>query len=326
LDIHKNCGDDRYAYLCYNNAKACPPMPTTIEFADSDKHLLLQKYAPRVWLDSTEIYMPSSVEWAFPYLERFQHPDMNYWLQTVEELDTPSSVLPFFAGDFDSAPVYAFWLKKKIPVGATNINVIDLAYFFYYPYNRGKEVINTIFGNHVGDWEHVTVRLTWQYDAISGWTVKPFQAYVAAHDFGGAYDWDDSRLQKVDDTHPVVYSALGSHGLWIEPGRHKYGEVCWPICEDLVDWCSEGSPWDTWNSLVGFDFTDKQGLGGEIWPTWMSDTFTEAGDCGDPSEPGCGAIYRWGNTEWGSVSGYYRLTNGPTGPRSKEVMTSSDLQ
>ena len=54
--------------------------------------------------------------------------------------------------------------RKQIPVGEFDVEVADLVYFFYYPYNRGKEVLFTIWGNHVGDWEHITVRLAWQHE------------------------------------------------------------------------------------------------------------------------------------------------------------------
>ena len=36
-------------------------------------------------------------------------------------------------------------------------------------------------GNHVGDWEHVTVRLR---------NNRPHQMYIGAHDFGGVYNWN----------------------------------------------------------------------------------------------------------------------------------------
>lgn len=97
----------------------------------------------------------------------------------------------------DSAPVYAYFIKKQIPVGEIDVAVVDLVYFFYYPYNRGKSVFSTIFENHVGDWEHITVRLGWQY-AGSAWEFKPSQLYVSAHDFGGAYDWDSPEVEKKD--------------------------------------------------------------------------------------------------------------------------------
>ena len=77
--------------------------------------------------------------------------------------------------------------------------------------------------------------------------------------------------------------------------------------------------------LVG-DGKPVRSLAGNVWPTWMSDAFTEPGDCGDPSDPVCGAIFRWGNPAWGDVFVYDRLTVGPTGPVSKGVMTSISLQ
>ena len=216
------------------------------------------------------------------------------------------------------------------PVVAWSRSIVQVARvrsFFFYPYNRGKSVIDTIFGSHVGDWEHVTVRLLHRYDDLAGWTVRPHQLYVSAHDFGTAFDWDDPVMQKVGE-HPVVYSAQGSHGLWIDPGAHLYNQICIPLlgCADLVDHTSEGTPWDTWLNLVGFDFAAQQGIGPAVWPLWMGEDFSDPGLCGDPADPTCGPIYRWGNVEQGSVFGFFRLENGPTGPVSKGAMRSSQLQ
>lgn len=336
IDIHAACGDDRWVYLGHNNAKPWPPMPEEgIDFSDEEKYNLLVTYAPRVWLAPGEIYRPSSVDWAFPYLRRYLYTN-GYWLHTIEELPEPSSRLDFFYGpgpvnSVPVAPVYAFFIKKQIPVGGIDVDVVDLVYFFYYPYNRGKEVLMTMFENHVGDWEHITVRLAWQYEDLN-WEFKPSQVYVSAHDFGGAYDWNSPEIQK-EDTHPVVYSAWGSHGLWVNPGDHAYGEV---LGVDLIDECGEGTAWDTWNDVVAFDYYDPSGnsgwgLVGSQWPTWMQNDFTEPG-CDVNANPGCdedpaiGAIYRWGNPKDGEVFGFYRLTDGPTGPVSKGVMTSLPLQ
>ena len=306
------------------------PMP---DYSDEEKYALLETYAPRVWFKGDERYWPSSVEWAFPYLNRVKRSDNNYWLNTKEALDSPSDgTLEVFSGNLETAPVYAYFIKKQIPV----IEVVDLVYFFYFPYNRGKSAFDTIFGNHVGDWEHITVRLTWQPGNM-GWEVKPDQVYVAAHNFGGAYDWDDPAVEKVSDTHQVVYSAWGSHGIWIDAGNHKYNEACALfVCYDLVDECGAGVAWDTWENIVAFDYYDVsgnkgRGLGGSQWPTWMSNDFTNPG-CDwlqDPQcdqDPAVGAIWRWGNPAWGEVFGYYRLENGPSGPVSKGVMWSHELQ
>ncbi len=116
----------------------------------------LVQYAPRVWLHSAEEYFPSSVEFGFPSMTRFVGPDGNYWVRSTIDLDSPSDdSLAFFLGDLDDAPVYAYYADK-------GNDIVDLVYFFYYPYNRGKEVVDTIWGNHVGDWEHITVRLLQQ--------------------------------------------------------------------------------------------------------------------------------------------------------------------
>lgn len=285
------------------------------------RHEVLLQYAPRVWLHSAEEYFPSSVEFAFPSMTRFIGPDGNYWVRSTVPLTSPSDdSLPFFLGDLDEAPVYAYYADK-------GGDVVDLVYFFYYPYNRGKEVVDTIWGNHVGDWEHITVRLTRGADQV----LTPVQVYLSAHSFGGAYDWADvERL----DTHPVVYSARGSHGVWSSPGDHVYqsiGEtvlgVCVTlVCADLTDLTDAGTAWDTWERLAGFDYGAKEGLGGETWPVWMSEDFMDPG--AQPlAVPGGGPIFRWGNEEDCStlgvdisdLIGVCRLEDGPTGPASKDV-------
>ena len=114
--------DDRWVYLCYGRGKAWPPMPMSIDVTDDEKLNFLATYAPRVWIAQNESYWPSSVEWAFPHLERFVN-GTYYWLRTREGLDEPSDVLDFFRGcngystsnpcTISDVPVYAFWVKKS---------------------------------------------------------------------------------------------------------------------------------------------------------------------------------------------------------------------
>ncbi len=40
-----------------------------------------------------------------------------------------------------------------------------------------------MMGNHVGDWEHVTIRLVDR---------KPSAMYISAHNFGGIYLWNSA--------------------------------------------------------------------------------------------------------------------------------------
>jgi hypothetical protein len=336
-------------YLCQGRGNAWPAAPTSIEATESEKLDLLHRYAPKVWMAEDEDYWPSSVEWAFPHLVRtpcVEGPGViacgtgappgsatSYWLFRKET--GPVSGFDFYRGcdgsatadpcDLGDAPAYAYWVKKQIPVGENPVDlveVVDLVYFFYYPYNHGKPVLGEVWESHVGDWEHVTVRLMWGYHEQSGWSLQPVQIYLSAHDFGGIYEWD--AIPK-DGTHPVVYSAWGSHGVWLTPGNHQYGSALgWP----LVDVCSAGTAWDTWNNLEAFDYNGKQGLGGSIWPLWMSDDFANPGSCGNHLDPACGAIYRWGDIREGCVPGlgYCLLTDGPTGPVSKDVWSPGILK
>jgi len=350
LDIHRDCGDGNFMYLCYGRGKAWPPMPMSIDVTDEEKLNFLATYAPRVWLAQNESYWPSPVEWAFPHLVRTPcldigvamvcgtpHPEAQYWLFTKEGVEG-SGVLDFFRGcngystsnpcTINDVPIYAYWVKKSTQVDGTLFDYVDLVYFFYYPYNRGKEVANTVWESHVGDWEHVTVRLMWAYDDQTGWSLQPMQVYLSAHDFGAIYEW--AEIPKINDTHAIIYSAWGSHGVWLTAGENDYGEVCYVVaCEDLTDWTSQGTPWDTWNYLEAFDYNTKQGLGGSTWPLWMSEDFTNPGTCGDPSNPVCGPIYRWGNTEnecYSDPIGRCLMTTGPTGPVSKGVWSPGILK
>ncbi|TFH66227.1 MAG: DUF946 domain-containing protein, partial [Gemmatimonadales bacterium] len=359
LDIHMGCGDGNWMFLTYNQARRWPAMPASLPTpSDAEKAASLQLYAPRVWLadyepdhPEGEIYFPSSVEWSFDHLVRSFY-SSNWWLFTLDALGSPSDVLPYFHGcdsvstgspcNLSDTPVYAFWDEVEIDVAGEMVIVHDLIYFFYYPYNRGKELLATIWGNHVGDWEHASVRLTPHWDEGEGWSLEPAQIYLSAHDFGRNYGWDQMNTEigysvflplilrqpssalklgsapytdtAIDGlmssiaTHPVVYSAWGAHGLWQYPGQHVYQQT--PV-GDLSDWTGTGTAWDTWLNLIAFDYDAESGLAGSTWPVWMSDNYANPG-VGD-SDPSSGPIYRWGNDEMGCddpLSDNCRLENG----------------
>lgn len=272
-------------------------------------------FAPMVVLALGEEYNPSSVEFAFQNMNRFRNDDDGgrYWIRTNQTLDSPSDDSPkYFRGQSDlrSVPAYAFWVDKP---GL----VTDIVYFFFFPYNRGKSVLKTIWGNHVSDWEHLTVRLQWAMkDGV--WRPTPLKVALSAHDGGEQLAWSDIG-KFVPTTHPVVYSAKGSHGIWSQPGDHvykNYGVV------KLIDECSDGALWNTWENLAAFDYIAREGIN-QPWPTWMSTDFKHAGT--NPSKhPANGPIYRWGNESRGCadvpvIGKQCRLENGPEGPASKDV-------
>ena len=59
--------------------------------------------------------------------------------------------------------------------------VVDAFWFFFYSFNKGNTVFNVRFGNHIGDWEHTTVRF------VNG---EPSAVFLSEHDFGDAYTYD----------------------------------------------------------------------------------------------------------------------------------------
>lgn len=288
-----------------------------------DKAALLEQYAPQLKFHSGEKYYPSSVEWAFDYLVRVQF-EGKYWLITKKILDVPDigdanydDHRNFFIGNLASANTYAFWVERPL----VEDGVVDLVYFFYYPWNWGKEIesvygiipLSTVFGNHVSDWENLVVRLKKEGDAY-----KPYKVIYSYHQWTVWFYWE--YVGKTADGRPIAYVADGSHGLYMFPSEFKYGEAAGT---DLIDYFDgKGVSWNTWEVLKTYDFTNKTGLGGAVWPNWMSANYSDPG-VGDPANPAAGPIYRWGNNRSGSVAGYYRLEAGPTGPIAKPQLNDA---
>ncbi|WP_261381686.1 Vps62-related protein [Paenibacillus cremeus] len=154
----------------------------------------------------------------------------------------------------------------------------DLQYWFFYPYNDSSSVAGVDL-NHEGDWEHITVTLD---------SAATFQnAYYAAHDNEGLrYTSSQSSFadstgviatnaQKLTGgfTHPVVYSAIGTHASYPTVGTHSRTGL-------PDDTTSAGTAWNTMNSVVnvgeisyplnGQTFIKYGGLWGEIGQTTES--------------------------------------------------------
>lgn len=283
---------------------------------------ILEKYAPRLWFRTDEVYFPSSVEWAFPYLKRALIGE-NYWLVTKSPLLGEYLLAgpeykdvydhPFFAGDLASSVIYAFWVEKDVGPPENKVAYVDLVYFIYYPYNKGKSCGGVRYENHVGDWEYLVVRI------LKDDSDNPLLVGFSTHSWVTVYDWAD--IEKAEGTHPVAHVAWGSHGHWKDEGDHHYDTI---IC-DLHDYCNKGTAWDSWHSVRAFDFNEREGLAGDEWPVWMNDTYSEPGGS-NPYDPSAGAVYRWGNPEaycwvWACV-----LTTGPTGPIAKSVFYSEGFE
>jgi len=290
---------------------------------------ILKRYAPYFKFHPDEKHWPSSVDWSFQYLIRLFEEDENcysggyYYLKTKDHFsvgDPTAFQIEHFAGneDFISeyTPVYAFLVERR------QADILDLVYFIYYPWHNGKEILTgDRLGRHVGDWEHVVVRLK-QNDG-KFFPVKVFYSTdIKIFD----YQWHDvSFYQEEDSLHPVVYVAKWSHGNWRQAGAHDYflngdGGLL------VTDYCSPNSPvtWESWTSLEAYDFKRKEGLSGRDWPLWMGNDFADPG-IGNPEDPASGPIYRWGNIirQVNFSDNIWKLDRGPTGPISNPVLHSS---
>jgi len=241
------------------------------------------------------------------------------WTITDEPLSTPDSVLPYFSGlkpDLAGRgpPVYTFLLPEadeQDPVAAMlhpENHKVRVGYRTFYPYNLGKHVqllLGTLFGNHVGDWEGMYI--TFDHGVPS--TVR-----IAYHDKTTVLNFTDPRLQKTNGTHPIVYSATGSHGLWTTAGLHVYETLL-----NLSDSTSAGTAWDTWrnNKVILPSDWISMGSGSTNWTnvtrSWVTD------------------INKWGNQarECIKIKGVVdecRLNAGPSFPlHSSEVGDIMDM-
>ena len=293
-------------------------------------------------------------------------PGLAYWL--VHDINVPSDdagilpdadgILPFFRGcdgvstnmacNLSDAPAYSFWVEKTDASNVDDPYYVDLIYFFWYPFNLGKQAYGQHYGNHIGDWEHVSIRLRWTENEQAEWSLQPTELYAPAHSYGFNYHWNEVE-EKVDGTHPAIFSALGSHGSYNANNRLEgVYTYKWLGLDTASDHFNRGQPWDTWHRLETYDYGLQQGLGNSAWPMWMmgSDTWPDwmtdededgyydpgyaySGDaqCGPPEDPNCGPIYRWGTPRREcNNAGYCILESGPTGPVEKNVWEPGPLR
>ncbi len=273
-------------------------------FDDTTMNSIMEQFAPRIWMAQGETYWASSVDWVMDYMERYYNTsEKRYCLKTIEPLSDATSKLAFFSGNQAGARCYAFWTEK-------DFNNIDLSYWQYCPYNYGKVVLGMEFGDHVGDWEHVTVRLArFTYQGVT--YVKPTLAAYPYHSSINLYEW--SNVPKVAGTnHMIAYSAKQSHGMWKDAGNHVYQDI---VISQLTDECSAGTAMDCWTILNPYVFSTAtlsgRGLGETQWPSYF-DT--------DYENPDSESVYRWGNPGQGSVFGQAILADGPAGPEGHDAL------
>ncbi|CBI18663.3 unnamed protein product, partial [Vitis vinifera] len=206
---------------------------------------LVQAYSPWVYLHPDEQYLPSSVSWFFQngallYQQGEESKPVNidptgsnlpqggsndgaYWLDLPVDAKAKETVKK---GDLQDSMTY---MHIKPMLGAT---FTDIAIWIFYPFNgpaRAKvELINISLGKigeHVGDWEHVTLR-------VSNFNGKLMNVFFSEHSSG---TWvNASELEFQNGNKVVSYASLHGHAFYPKPGLVLQGSGAMGIRNDTA--------------------------------------------------------------------------------------------
>lgn len=238
---------------------------------------LIWTYAPEVRFHSQEEYFPASVDWFLPSVELvyYENPDINKSGKLVVlhagSIENGQKLIELLEGSEHERTVaeeksnrnyYLNIVDEETRRGeriddnglshaqcyahirtAPREDAVDIQYWFFYSHNPQN---TATFGDHEGDWEHITVRL--RDSAL--WPV----VYFAKHQNEGA--WNTSYTV---DTHPIVYSAKDSHASYRKSGKHSRGDT------GIWDLVTEGLFGISKDELIPDDLTDEKGYKWQCW-------------------------------------------------------------
>jgi hypothetical protein len=158
---------------------------------------------------------------------------------------------------------------------------LSLQYWFFYVYNDWNN-------KHEGDWENIQLifNASTPQEAL---TVSPTEVGYSQHESSERATWGSSKLQIVDDTHPVVYPSIGSHANYFTSNLYLGRSAAQGVgCDDTV------------------------GPSTEIRPTVS--VIPQETSAYLAKYPWLGYVGRWGERQ-------RSFFNGPTGPNDKDSWT-----
>jgi hypothetical protein len=259
---------------------------------DSDENQLVSKYAPYLHFAAGEKFFPTDVSYHIDNSALFLKSDDSEIL--VDSSPTIVSISSYQGGDYflngtlggfeEIAEDYG---QKRESLGypiyarvTKSMEHFVAQYWFFYAFNPGT------LNQHQGDWEMIEIIL----DSDE----TPLYAIYSQHFSGEKAFW--SNMEKVDETHPRVYVALGSHANYFRPYQGKLG-----LENDIVgnsftlepddfriillgekgagnhppaqDWLEYGGKWGNWAQLadISMGATGPRGPGyGENEDKWFS--------------------------------------------------------
>ncbi|XXG48493.1 hypothetical protein AAC387_Pa02g2924 [Persea americana] len=237
---------------------------------------LMQTYSPWIFFHPDETYLPSSVTWFFNngallYKQGDPTPspinptgsnlpqggsnDGAYWIDLPSDGGAKERIKK---GDLQTSACY---LHVKPMLGAT---FTDIAIWVFYPFNgaaKAKVVATDVslgrIGEHVGDWEHVTLR-------ISNFDGKLSRVYFSEHASG---IWVDApELEYQAGNKPVAYSSLHGHAFYPKPGLVLQGNTKLGI--GIRNDAGRGASMDTG---LNFELIAAEYLGSVVvQPPWLN--------------------------------------------------------
>ena len=245
------------------------PLTTSAEW-----QRVFEKFAPEVLLHPDEDNFPSSVDWYLQRVAAIKHdrhgnastlkpPMTSQQLKNFIHPNNAKSKIPLWeneglhfsdtylpSGSCDSIG-YQFYDHKvrkgqKGAVESENpppvyvrkilneFGTYDLQYWFFYPFNGAHYG----FADHVGDWEHISIRLNADR---SDWVAL----FTSSHENKDPRkQWHPKAVvQSTDGQHPTIYSSWHSHACGVVAGVYNVGGV-------VDDKFGKGKSWKTWKNVI----------------------------------------------------------------------------
>ncbi|CAK9149966.1 unnamed protein product [Ilex paraguariensis] len=193
-------------------------------------HALIRHYGPTVFFHPDEVYLPSSVSWFFKNGALLYRNGESIG-ETIDAggsnlpgggtndgecwIDLPGNDRRVKYGNLESAKLY---VHVKPAIGGA---FTDIVMWVFCPFNGPATlkvgVVNvplSKIGQHVGDWEHFTLRVSNFSGELSG-------VYFSQHSGGEWVDIFD--LEFIEGNKAVVYSSKSGHASFPHPGSYIQG-------------------------------------------------------------------------------------------------------
>lgn len=305
------------------------PLPQERTLKDGEIPRYCIDFAPLVHLYSEERYMPYDIA---SFVENFKATwgngsviAENVSIDTLGDLPNSDDVYLTLLTDFDADPDWITGkhnhpslidgLIKEAPATLVVVDKgngwVDAFWFYFYLFNLGPYVMGAgPYGNHVGDWEHSLVRF---------YNGKPQIVWMLAHGGGAAFKYEAMEKYAIDQRHPIIFSATGTHANYALVGQFPH-DLPYNI---LCDFTDRGELWNPSRNYLGYTFDGINVFYAQNWNRqhqgrekkyghWLK----FSGHWGDAEIPMSDPRQKY------NFIGGHKYIDGPTGPLLKNLLRS----